>query len=38
MPEIYDPLNLIELEPIVLSAAQEERAARKKGGSSAPPK
>lgn len=38
MPEIYDPLNLIELEPALLGAAQEERAARKKGGSSAPPK
>ena len=30
MPEIYDPLNLIELEPAVLSAAQEERAAARK--------
>ena len=39
MPEIYDPLNLIELEPIVLGAAQEERAARKKGGGQhAPPR
>ena len=35
MPEIYDPLNLIELDPVVLSAAQEERvAAKKKGGAS----
>ena len=39
MPEIYDPLNLIELEPIALGAAQEERAAKKKGGGQhAPPK
>ena len=38
MPEIYDPLNLIELEPALLGAAQEERASKKKGGSSAPPK
>lgn len=30
MPEIYDPLNLIELDPVMLSAAQEERAALKK--------
>jgi hypothetical protein len=35
MPEIYDPLNLIELDPVMLSAAQEERvAAKKKGGAS----
>ena len=35
IPEIYDPLNLIELDPVVLSAAQEERAvAKKKGGAS----
>jgi hypothetical protein len=39
MPEIYDPLNLIELEPAVLGAAQEERASKKKGGAQhAPPK
>ena len=35
MPEIYDPLNLIELDPVMLGAAQEERAAaKKKGGAS----
>ena len=35
MPEISDPLNLIELDPVMLSAAQEERvAAKKKGGAS----
>ena len=35
MPEIYDPLNLLELDPVMLSAAQEERvAAKKKGGAS----
>ena len=34
MPEIYDPLNLIELDPVMLSAAQEERAAAKKKGAS----
>ena len=35
MPEIYDPLNLIELDPVMLGAAPEERAAaKKKGGAS----
>jgi len=37
MPEIYDPLNLIELDPMMLSAAQEERAAQKKSKGSAGP-
>jgi hypothetical protein len=37
MPEIYDPLNLIELDPVMLSAAQEERAALKKAKGGAGP-